>query len=85
MTYAFRVAADPDHTLERWRRLKTLASETVVANGGTISHQHGVGRIHAPYLDAEKGELGMATLRGLVERFDPAGILAPGVLLEDDR
>jgi len=85
VTYAFRVAADPDHMLERWRRLKTLASETVVAHGGTISHQHGVGRIHASYLGAEKGELGMSTLRGLVERFDPGGILAPGVLLEDDR
>ena len=85
VTYAFRVAADPDLTLERWRRLKRLASDTVVAHGGTISHQHGVGRIHAPYLAAEKGELGMATLRGLTERFDPQGILAPGVLLEDHR
>ena len=83
VTYAFRVAPDPDHTLERWRRLKTLASDTIVAHGGTISHQHGVGRVHAPYLAAEKGELGMATLRGLVERFDPDGILAPGVLLEE--
>jgi alkyldihydroxyacetonephosphate synthase len=85
VTYAFRVAPDPDRTLERWRRLKALASDTIVAHGGTISHQHGVGRIHAPYLAAEKGELGMATLRGLAERFDPQGILAPGVLLEDDR
>ena len=85
VTYAFRVASDPDHTLDRWRRLKTLASETVVAHGGTISHQHGVGRVHAPYLGAEKGALGMATLRGLVERFDPQGILAPGVLLEEER
>ena len=55
VTYAFRLAADPDETLDRWTRLKTLASETIVAHGGTISHQHGVGRVHAPYLAAEKG------------------------------
>ena len=83
VTYAFRIAADPDETLVRWTRLKTLASDTIVAHGGTISHQHGVGRVHAPYLAAEKGELGMAALATLVERFDPDGILARGVLLQD--
>ena len=56
------IAADPDETLERWRRLKRGASEAIVAGGGTISHQHGVGRDHLPYLAAEKGELGMAAL-----------------------
>jgi alkyldihydroxyacetonephosphate synthase len=78
VTYAFRIAPDPDETLDRWRRLKTLGSETIVAHGGTISHQHGVGRVHAPYLAAE-----MATIADLVERFDPHGVLARGVLLED--
>ena len=42
-TYVFRLADDPDRTLERWRRLKALASEAIVGLGGTISHQHGVG------------------------------------------
>jgi alkyldihydroxyacetonephosphate synthase len=83
VTYAFRLAADPDETLDRWARLKRLGSQTIVEHGGTISHQHGVGRVHAPYLAAEKGDLGMATLAGLVERFDPRGVLARGVLLED--
>ena len=50
---------------------------------GTISHQHGVGRDHAPYLAAEKGPLGMAALADAVARFDPDGILQRGVLLDD--
>jgi alkyldihydroxyacetonephosphate synthase len=83
VTYLYRIAADPDVTLDRWRRLKTLASETIVAHGGTISHQHGVGVDHAPYLAAEKGSLGMATLADAVARFDPDGILHRGVLLDD--
>jgi alkyldihydroxyacetonephosphate synthase len=53
-----------------------------VAHGGTITHQHGVGRDHARYLRAEKGDLGMATLRAVAARFDPDGRLSPGVLLE---
>ena len=83
VTYVFRLAADPAETLERWRTLKTRASEVIVGHGGTISHQHGVGRDHAPYLAAEKGPLGLDVLRTVVRAFDPDGIMQPGVLLED--
>jgi alkyldihydroxyacetonephosphate synthase len=81
-TYVFRIAADPDETLERWRRLKTAASDAIVEHGGTISHQHGVGRDHRPWLAREKGELGLAALGDLARRFDPDGLLNPGVLLD---
>jgi alkyldihydroxyacetonephosphate synthase len=80
-TYAFRVAADPDETLDRWRRLKTAASDAIVAGGGTISHQHGVGRDHRRWLGAEKGELGLALLADAARRLDPDGMMNPGVLL----
>ncbi len=80
-TYLFRLASDPDETLQRWQRLKTAASQAIVARGGTISHQHGVGLDHQPYLPAEKGELGLAALRDLCKRFDPEGIMNPGKLV----
>jgi len=82
-TYVFRRAADPDETLDRWRRLKMAASDAIVAGGGTISHQHGVGRDHAPYLRAEKGDLGLAVLGDIARRVDPNGIMNPGVLIEE--
>lgn len=80
-TYVFRLGRDPATTLERWLKLKGAASRAIVEGGGTISHHHGVGADHAPYLPAEKGELGMAALRSLVETFDPGGIMNPGKLL----
>jgi alkyldihydroxyacetonephosphate synthase len=80
-TYLFRIAADPEQTERRWRAAKTAASRAIVAHGGTISHHHGVGIDHAPYLAAEKGELGMAVLRDVCARFDPHGIMNPGKLL----
>lgn len=83
-TYVFRLGPDPDETLERWRRLKTAASEAIVAHGGTISHQHGVGRDHRPWLGAEKGHLGLAVVNDVARRFDPDGLLNPGVLLDGD-
>jgi len=83
-TFLFRTAADPEATLERWRRLKAAASEAIVREGATISHQHGVGSDHAPYLAAEKGRLGMRALGRIVATFDERGLLNPGKLLPPD-
>jgi alkyldihydroxyacetonephosphate synthase len=68
--------------LEQWRAAKRAASEAIVAERGTITHHHAVGRDHAPYLRSEVGELGVELLRGLKERADPAGIMNPGKLVE---
>ncbi|MDX1612747.1 MAG: FAD-binding oxidoreductase [Candidatus Promineifilaceae bacterium] len=83
VTYLFRRAGDPDQTLLRWQRLKEAASRTIVAAGGTISHQHGVGLDHTPYLAAEKGRIGLAWLRATRQAADPQGLLNPGKLLPE--
>jgi alkyldihydroxyacetonephosphate synthase len=82
-TYVFRLSADPDETLERWTTLKAAASRVVVEHGATISHQHGVGADHASYLAEEKGLLGMDAIGAIVRTFDPDGVMARGVLLDD--
>ncbi|WPC03692.1 FAD-binding oxidoreductase [Pseudomonas benzenivorans] len=82
-TYVFRPGGSYEQALDRWQRLKQAASRTIAENRGTISHQHGVGRDHAPYLATEKGELGMAALQALAAHFDPERRLVPGVLLEE--
>jgi len=82
VTYLFRLATDPDATLARWRAVKDAASRVVVDLGGTISHQHGVGRDHRPYLPAEKGLLGIRAIEAVTGVFDPDGIMAPGNLVE---
>ena len=81
VTYVYRTAADPDETLRRWRVLKTAASRVIVAGGGTISHQHGVGTDHLPYLEAEKGRLGVDLLDAVARTLDPDGMMNPGVLI----
>jgi alkyldihydroxyacetonephosphate synthase len=80
-TCVYRLAADPDENLRRWQTLKAAGSRAIVAGGGTISHQHGVGLDHAPYLRAEKGDLGIAAIRALCAHFDPAGIMNPAKLV----
>jgi alkyldihydroxyacetonephosphate synthase len=84
VTYVYRLAADPDQTLERWRTLKSAASRIIVDHGATISHQHGVGVDHAPYLGAEKGALGMEAIDAVVRTFDPDGRMARGALFGEE-
>ena len=80
-TFVFRIGASAEESRARWLALKAAVSEAIVAQGGTISHQHGVGVDHAAYLPAEKGELGMALLHDVCRRMDPDGIMNPGKLL----
>lgn len=82
-TFVFRIGDDFDGTWSRWTALKRAVSEAVVRQGGTISHQHGVGKDHAPYLAAEKGARGLQGLQALVDHFDPNGLMASGNLLPD--
>ena len=83
-TYVFRSAESYPKTLARWQTLKHATSEAIVHNRGTISHQHGVGKDHAPYLPVEKGELGLLAIRTLCETFDPDQRMNPGTLLRDE-
>ncbi len=80
-TFAYRLAGRYEEDLERWKAMKGAACAAILANGGTISHQHGVGVDHAPYLQAEKGALGMGAIRELCRHFDPTGMMNPGKLL----
>jgi alkyldihydroxyacetonephosphate synthase len=82
-TFVFRLGGGADETLARWRRLKDAASRAIVAHGGTISHQHGVGVDHRGYLEAEKGALAIDALRQLAAAFDPSRLLNRGKLFED--
>lgn len=85
-TYVFRCSPDYEQTRRRWWAMKEAASDALVARGGTISHQHGVGRDHRGWLSEEKGTQGLAALRALAAHFDPSGQLNPGCLVaEEDR
>ncbi|MCV2369481.1 FAD-binding oxidoreductase [Roseateles oligotrophus] len=79
-TFVFRIGPDFDAAMARWQALKTAVCEAIVQGGGTITHQHGVGKDHAPYLEAEKGAEGMAALRAMADHFDPDRLLDSGNL-----
>ncbi|WP_201540836.1 FAD-binding oxidoreductase [Psychrobacter sp. 1044] len=82
-TYFFRAAKDHASTLSRWQKIKHAASSSLANGTATISHQHGVGRDHAPYLAAEKGKLGIQVTSDMLKSLDPEQRMNPGVLIKE--
>jgi alkyldihydroxyacetonephosphate synthase len=68
--------------LAQWEDVKSAASETIIAAGGTITHHHAVGRDHRAWYDRQRPEPFAEALRAAKAAVDPAGILNPGVLID---
>jgi alkyldihydroxyacetonephosphate synthase len=83
-TLFYRSASDPEQTVHRWAQIKRAANRALVDNGATLSHHHGVGRWHAPWLEDEIGEHGRRVLEAACRTLDPKGVLNPHVLLDDE-
>lgn len=66
----------------RWKTALPAATrdlfERVIALGGTITGEHGVGYVQRDYLGMALGEARLALLARLKRQFDPNGILNPG-------
>jgi D-lactate dehydrogenase len=74
---------DPADTAQRdaARRGLALLFQTVLALGGTLSGEHGIGLDKRDWLPAAVGAPALALMRQLKTVFDPAGILNPGKVL----
>lgn len=68
---------DPD-SVERARKAVRDTFELAVRLGGTISGEHGIGYVKAPYMDLAVDPATMEVMRSIKKLFDPKGILNPG-------
>jgi alkyldihydroxyacetonephosphate synthase len=82
-TFLGRQVPDPGPLVRQaqWRAVKRATTEAILAAGGTLTHHHGIGRDHAPWLEEEVGPVGMKALRTLKQTFDPGDTMNPGILL----
>lgn len=51
--------------------------------GGTLSGEHGIGNLKAPYLEWEFQSAGVDLMRRIKKAFDPQGIMNPGKIWTD--
>ncbi len=78
----------PGTDADEMRRAEEAVEEIfrmAVEMGGTISGEHGVGIVKAPFLEMEVGPMGVSVMKRLKSCFDPNGILNPGkIFLEEE-
>jgi glycolate oxidase len=58
--------------------------EKVLAWGGTVSGEHGIGMAKKEYLARQIGPGGVRVMKRIKDAFDPKGILNPGKIFADD-
>ncbi len=61
-------------------RIRRELFDVVHRLGGTLSGEHGIGSLKAPYFELEHGRAGAEALERIRQQFDPDGILNPGKL-----
>src|SRR5699024_8472199 len=71
---------DPDHA-ERARIAFGEVMDLAIGLGGTITGEHGVGRLKKDWLPDQLGDDVMALTRRIKDALDPQGLLNPGAML----
>jgi FAD/FMN-containing dehydrogenase len=81
------VGADTHAFLGRWEEMNDVIHSLVLSHNGSISAEHGIGRMKSHMMAAIKSPVELELMRGLKRLFDPDNILNPGKLLppEEDR
>jgi FAD/FMN-containing dehydrogenase len=67
--------------LANWEALNAAVHEIVLDLGGSISAEHGIGRLKRDLLPHAKQPLELELMRRIKRAFDPNGILNPGKVL----
>lgn len=78
-------AFDSDEDVSRYEALiRDVAAMVVEKYDGSLKAEHGTGRNMAPFVAYEWGDKAFMVMKRLKAIFDPAGILNPGVIFNDD-
>jgi alkyldihydroxyacetonephosphate synthase len=74
--------AERGEEVGQWEHIKRAASDAVIAQGGTITHHHAIGRDHKPWYEQQRPEAFAHALRAAKAAVDPASVMNPGVLID---
>ena len=77
MAFNYSKLSDPVDTYET---IEHAAREEILANGGSLSHHHGVGKMRACFYSDAVGEAGVSLYRAAKAHLDPHNIFAAGNL-----
>ncbi len=74
---------DKQDFLDRSEEMNAIVFDVVLKLGGSISAEHGIGRLRRAYMTRIKPPVELQMMRDLKRMLDPHGILNPGKVLPD--
>jgi FAD/FMN-containing dehydrogenase len=72
---------DKESYLARWGEMNEVVHGIVAAHGGSISAEHGIGRLKRDLLPGVKDPVELTLMRTVKQALDPQSLLNPGVVL----
>jgi alkyldihydroxyacetonephosphate synthase len=81
--FTFAINDSSEHNMESYDLVKRAIQQSFMDNGGTISHHHGVGEEHSPWLDQDISPAGVFIQRKLFEGVDPDRRFNPGKIIHE--
>lgn len=75
------VGADKEDYLAKWDEMNTIVHGIVGEFGGSISAEHGIGRLKRDLLKDVKQGIELDLMKRIKDAFDPKGLLNPGRVL----
>ncbi len=75
------IGADKEAFIARWSEVNDVVDAIVTKYNGSISAEHGIGKLKRDKLAKAKDPVALELMRGLKRQLDPNGILNPGKVL----
>jgi alkyldihydroxyacetonephosphate synthase len=81
--FTFAINDSSEHNMESYDLVKRAIQQSFMDNGGTVSHHHGVGEEHSPWLDQDISPAGVFIQRKLFDGVDPDRRFNPGKIIHE--
>ena len=75
------INSSKEEFLSHWSEVNTIVNEIVISFGGSISAEHGIGRLKRKLLAETKSDIELNLMKLLKQTLDPNGILNPGRII----
>ena len=77
------IGMDKNAFLDTWDAMNDVVFDVVIKLGGSISAEHGIGRLKAHRMPKIKSAVELDMMRDLKRMYDPNNILSPGRVLPE--
>jgi len=71
-----------ENPVETYEEIEELARDEIIANGGSLSHHHGIGKVRQKWLTKTVSPVGLGMMKAVKNFVDPKNIFGNGNLFE---